>query len=147
MSLETHPLGENEPVETPYVVWCKIKEVTPILKNPKKELSEDNPVKAYKLLIDTGSEERTVVSAIADLFSAKDLLGAITTFQLNLPSREIRGFVSQAMIVLNENIEPVWLHLASDSFIGLQMGHSIETCYKYGGVCVSNCGSICRESV
>lgn len=74
-----------------------------ILKNPKKEFHEvDNPVKAYKLTINTGTEERTVVSAITQFYTPEMLMNIITTFQTDLPPAVIRGFESQAMIYLIE---------------------------------------------
>lgn len=85
--------------------FAEVLQVENILKNPKKEQSEENPVKAYKLRIDTGAEERTVVSAITELFTAEQLLGKTTTFVMDLPPVMIRGFESQAMIYLNENTE------------------------------------------
>lgn len=74
-----------------------------ILKNPKKEFHEvDNPVKAYKLTINTGTEERIVVSAITQFYTPEMLMNTITTFQTDLPPAMIRGFESQAMIYLIE---------------------------------------------
>lgn len=40
------------------IEWCEILSVDNILKNPKKELSEENPVKAYKLTIQVPGEEK-----------------------------------------------------------------------------------------
>ncbi len=89
------------------IKFAEITAVEPILKNPKKEFSEENPIKAYKLTIDAGEEAtRTVVSAITDLFTPEELLGKTTTFVTSLPPREIRGFLSQAMIHLNEGDKP-----------------------------------------
>lgn len=87
------------------IKFCLIKTVEPILKNPKKELSEENPVKAYKLTISDGKRDYTVVSAIVDLFKPEDLLGHAVTFDFSLEPKEIRGFVSEAMIHLNEKDE------------------------------------------
>ncbi len=85
------------------IEWCEILSVDNILKNPKKELSEDNPVKAYKLMIQVPGEEktRTVVSAIVDLYKPEELLGITTTFEIGLSPKEIRGFLSEGMIFLS----------------------------------------------
>ncbi len=89
------------------IKFAEIIAIEPILKNAKKELSEDNPIKAYKLTIDAGEETtRTVVSAITELFTQEEPLGKTTTFVMDLPPREIRGFMSQAMIHLNESEKP-----------------------------------------
>lgn len=84
------------------IQFAEIISVEPILKNAKKELSEENPVKAYKLTIDNGTEQRTVVSAIVDLFTPEQLLGVVTTFIMDMEPKEIRGFMSEAMIFLDE---------------------------------------------
>ncbi len=95
------------------IKFCLIEDVQPILKNPKKEFSAENPIKAYKLTIDTGTEKRTVVSAITELFTQDELLGKTTTFELSLPPKEIRGFVSEGMIHLNQE-EPISLYLGGE---------------------------------
>ncbi len=82
--------------------FAEILSVEPVLKNAKKELSEENSVKAYKLTIDNGSEQRTVVSAVVNLFKPEQLLGKTTTFVMDMAPKEIRGFMSEAMIFLDE---------------------------------------------
>jgi methionyl-tRNA synthetase len=57
----------------------------------------------YKLLIDTGVDQRVVVSAIAELFSPEDLLHKVIPFVLNLPVRKIAGIESHGMIILAED--------------------------------------------
>lgn len=106
------------------IKFCEIQDVEPILKNPKKELSEENPVKAYKLTIDTGTELRTVVSAIADIFNREDLLNKVTTFELDLEPKAMRGFISEGMIVLQIGTE------ITD--IGLNVGSQKGEIFKPG---------------
>lgn len=80
--------------------FCKIESVEHILKNPKKPFDEiENPVKAYKLLIDTGFDKRDVVTNIIHLPS-EYLTGSITPFILNFPEAVIRGVKSKAMIFM-----------------------------------------------
>ena len=83
--------------------FCQIKSVDPILKNPKKWLSEENPLKAYRLIVDTGTETINVVSAIVDLFSPEDLLNKVVAFDVDLDPKEIRGFISKGMICLDKD--------------------------------------------
>lgn len=85
------------------IKFCEIQNVEPILKNPKKELSEENPTKAYKLTIYDGQKQLTVVSAIVDLFKPESLLNQVVTFDFNYPPMEIRGFISEAMIYLTSD--------------------------------------------
>ncbi len=84
--------------------FCFIEEVEDILKNPKKEFNEiDNPIKAYKLTVDTGFDKRTIVTNIVH-FSKDSLKGMVTSFILNFPPSNIRGFESKGMIFMpNEN--------------------------------------------
>lgn len=80
--------------------FCFIENVENILKNPKKEFNEtDNPIKAYKLTVDTGFDKREIVTNIIH-FSKEDLKGKITTFVLNLPEAVIRGVNSKGMIFM-----------------------------------------------
>ena len=85
------------------IKFCEIQIVEPILKNAKNPLSAENPVKAYKLTIYDGEKQLTVVSAIVDLFKPEDLLKQTVTFDFSYPPKEIRGFVSEAMIYLTDN--------------------------------------------
>jgi tRNA-binding EMAP/Myf-like protein len=84
---------------------CLITEVDDILKKPKKEFDkESNPVKGYKLTIDTGHGIRTVVTNIVN-FSKESLLNKITPFILNFPVAEIRGIQSHGMIFMVQSDE------------------------------------------
>lgn len=57
----------------------------------------------YKLKINTGFDERIVVSAIADIFKEEELLSKVLPFVLNLPMRKIAGIESYGMILLAED--------------------------------------------
>jgi tRNA-binding EMAP/Myf-like protein len=82
---------------------CRIISVDDIYKNPKKEPSEENPVKAYHLQISTGDEIREVVTNVVDKFSKADLLDKEAAFILNLQPAMIRGVESRGMILLCGN--------------------------------------------
>jgi methionyl-tRNA synthetase len=56
--------------------------------------------KLLKLTIDLGTEERTVVSGIAEHYEAADVLGKQVTLLVNLEPRKIRGIESQGMILM-----------------------------------------------
>lgn len=89
-----------EQLYAPDIRFCNIVSATDILKNPKKEPSEDNPVKAYHLVVDTGFDTRDIVTNIVDKFSKEDLIGKCIPFVLNLEPSEIRGVLSKGMIVM-----------------------------------------------
>lgn len=85
--------------------FCQIEAVEDVLKNPKKEFDPvDNPVKGYKLTLNTGSETRSAFTNICNLYTKEQLLNKVTTFILNLPPANIRGIDSSAMIFLPNDI-------------------------------------------
>ncbi|WP_090534741.1 methionine--tRNA ligase [Mucilaginibacter sp. NFR10] len=61
--------------------------------------------KLLKLTIDTGIDERTVVSGIAEYYEPENIIGQKVSILVNLEPREIKGIVSQGMILMAENSE------------------------------------------
>jgi len=61
--------------------------------------------KLLKLLVDTGLDQRTVISGIAEHFKPEKLIGQKVCILLNLESRVIKGIKSQGMILLSENTD------------------------------------------
>jgi methionyl-tRNA synthetase len=59
--------------------------------------------KLIKMLVDLGFEKRTIVSGIAEYFEPEKLPGQQVSVLANLAPREIKGIVSQGMILLSEN--------------------------------------------
>ncbi|MCF6404041.1 methionine--tRNA ligase [Chitinophaga filiformis] len=59
--------------------------------------------KLLKLLVDIGSEKRTVVSGIAAHFAPEEVVGKQVTLVANLAPRKMRGIESQGMILMAEN--------------------------------------------
>jgi methionyl-tRNA synthetase len=59
--------------------------------------------KLMKLLVDTGIDKRTIVSGIAEHFTAEELLGKQVSILVNLEPRKIKGIESQGMILLAED--------------------------------------------
>jgi methionyl-tRNA synthetase len=58
--------------------------------------------KLLKLKIDTGLDQRTVVSGIAEYFAPEDIIGQRVSLLLNLEPRIIAGIESQGMILMAE---------------------------------------------
>ena len=56
--------------------------------------------KLLKLTIDTGIDERTIVSGIAEYYSPEDMLGKQICILANLAPRKIRGIESKGMILM-----------------------------------------------
>ena len=71
-------------------------------------LSAEKMPKADKLLIlkvDTGIDQRTIVSGIAQSFNPEEIIGKRVTVLANLAPRKLRGVESQGMILMVENAE------------------------------------------
>jgi len=61
--------------------------------------------KLLKLTIDTGLDQRTVVSGIAEFFSPEEIVGKQVSILVNLEPREIKGITSQGMILMAEDAD------------------------------------------
>lgn len=58
--------------------------------------------KLYKLVVDTGSEKRTLVAGVAQQYSAEELVGRQIAVVANLAPRTLRGIASQGMLLAAE---------------------------------------------
>ncbi len=58
-----------------------------------------------KLKIDTGIDQRTVVSGIAEYYKPEDLIGKQVSILVNLAPKTLRGIESQGMILCAENAD------------------------------------------
>ncbi len=61
--------------------------------------------KLLKLTINTGIDERTVVSGIAEYYGPEAIVGQKVSILVNLVPRDIKGIVSQGMILMAEDAE------------------------------------------
>ncbi len=71
-------------------------------------LEAEKMPKAKKLLVlkvDTGIDVRTIVSGIAESFTAEEVVGKKVTVLVNLAPRALRGVESEGMILMTENGE------------------------------------------
>ena len=59
--------------------------------------------KLLKLKIDTGLDQRTVVSGIAKFFNPEEIIGKRVCILINLDPRKLKGIESQGMILMAEN--------------------------------------------
>lgn len=59
--------------------------------------------KLMKLLIDTGIDKRTVVSGIAEYYEPENIIGQQVCILVNLEPRELKGIMSQGMILMAED--------------------------------------------
>ncbi|WP_405200280.1 methionine--tRNA ligase [Christiangramia sp. LLG6405-1] len=71
-------------------------------------IEAEKMAKTKKLMIlkvDTGIDQRTVVSGIAEHFKAEEIIGKKVTVLVNLAPRKLRGVESEGMILMTENKE------------------------------------------
>ncbi len=59
--------------------------------------------KLLKIKVDTGIDQRTLVSGIAEHFTPESLIGRQVLVLLNLEPRELKGVLSEGMILMGEN--------------------------------------------
>jgi methionyl-tRNA synthetase len=59
--------------------------------------------KLLQLKVDTGIDQRTVVSGIAEHYSPEEIIGKQVSILINLAPRAIKGIESQGMILMAEN--------------------------------------------
>ena len=81
-------------------------------------LEAEKMPKADKLLIlkvDTGIDQRTIVSGIAQSFDPKEIIGKKVTVLVNLAPRKLRGVESQGMILMVENSQGKYVFLNPDA--------------------------------
>ena len=81
-------------------------------------LEAEKMPKADKLLIlkvDTGLDQRIIVSGIAQSFDPKEIIGKKVTVLANLAPRKLRGVESHGMILMAENKEGKYVFLNPDA--------------------------------
>ncbi|MGD1946658.1 MAG: methionine--tRNA ligase subunit beta, partial [Croceivirga sp.] len=81
--------------------------------------------KLMVMKVDTGIDQRTIVSGIAQHFSAEELIGRQVTVLANLAPRKLRGVKSQGMILLAENSNGKLVFINPDES-GIQNGDIIS---------------------
>ena len=95
-TIELEPLKE----ETSFADFQKLDiRIATILEAEKVRKTK----KLLKLKVDTGSDERTVVSGIAEFYSPEEIIGKQVCLLVNLAPREIKGIESQGMVLMAES--------------------------------------------
>ncbi len=78
--------------------------------------------KLLKLKVDTGIDTRTIVSGIAESFSAEEVVGKRVTVLVNLAPRALRGVESQGMILMTETPEGKLVFVNPDTSTSISAG-------------------------
>ncbi|MEZ4989511.1 MAG: methionine--tRNA ligase [Saprospiraceae bacterium] len=74
--------------------------------------------KLLKLSLDMASEQRTVVSGIAEHYKPEEIIGRQVVVVANLAPRKLRGILSQGMILMAENAEGKLVFVSPESGFG-----------------------------
>ncbi|MBC5623205.1 methionine--tRNA ligase [Butyricimonas hominis] len=61
--------------------------------------------KLMKLTVDTGIDQRTIVSGIAEHYAPEEVIGRQVSVLVNLEPKPLKGIVSQGMILMAENVD------------------------------------------
>jgi len=80
--------------------------------------------KLLKLKIDTGIDQRIVVSGIAAYFKPEEIIGKRVSVLVNLAPRKLKGIDSQGMILMAENTDGTLFFVTPDE--GTQNGSDIK---------------------
>jgi methionyl-tRNA synthetase len=80
--------------------------------------------KLLKLKVDTGLDERTVVSGIAEYFSPEDIKGKQVSIVVNLAPKKIKGIKSHGMILMAENADGKLVFISPDE--SMQNGSMVK---------------------
>ncbi|MGO1242504.1 MAG: methionine--tRNA ligase [Sphingobacterium sp.] len=80
--------------------------------------------KLLRLQIDTGIDQRTVVSGIAEYFNAEEIVGKQVSILVNLEPREIKGITSQGMILMAEDADGRLDFVSPNT--GIKVGSSVR---------------------
>ena len=93
-------------------------------------LEAEKMPKAKKLLVlkvDIGIDVRTIVSGIAESFTAEEVVGKKVTVLVNLAPRALRGVESQGMILMTETPEGKLVFVNPDTSTALSAGDASAT--------------------
>jgi methionyl-tRNA synthetase len=91
-------------------------------------LEAEKMPKTKKLLVlkvDTGIDQRTIVSGIAESFKPEEIIGKQVTVLVNLAPRKLRGVESQGMILMTEDVDGKLVFVNPD-VSGIPEGKSIS---------------------
>ena len=126
---EKQKLTHAAPQQTPYPAMKELIQFDDFTKMDirlGKVLSAKKMENADKLLVltvDTGIDERTIVSGIAAHYTPEEICGKSVVVLMNLAPRKIRGVESNGMLLMAENHEGTLSALISDR--GFEAGPTI----------------------
>ena len=90
----------------------RVAKIVEAIKVPKAD-------KLLQLTLDLGFEKRTVLSGIAEYFTAEEVVGKRVSLVANLAPRKMRGIMSEGMILMSENDEGQLVFVSPESSAAL----------------------------
>ena len=108
---------ENSPTVSPQKPEVSFDDFTKMDIRVGKIVKAEKVPKSKKLLnlqVDTGVDQRTIVSGIAQYYAPEEAVGQQVTVLLNLAPRKIMGIESQGMILMAENTDGSFSFLQTD---------------------------------
>ena len=81
--------------------------------------------KLLKVTINTGVDTRTIVSGIAEFYEPEDLVGKQACFLINLEPREIKGNISNGMVLMAEDANGK-LSIVAPTTAGFNNGSTVK---------------------
>lgn len=97
-SVKAAPAKENIPYEDFMKMDIRVGKIIAAEKVVKTK-------KLMKLTVDTGIDERTIVSGIAEHYTPEEVIGKQVSVLVNLEPKPLKGIVSQGMILMAENAD------------------------------------------
>ena len=95
--------------------------------------------KLLKLTVDTGLDRRVIVSGIAEHFTPEELVGRQVLVLVNLAPRELKGIVSNGMILMAEDASGKLLQPGEKTNNGATVGYRMFPVFRLsGGGCGGN---------
>jgi methionyl-tRNA synthetase len=110
---------------TPQKETCNFDDFTKLDMRVGTIIEAEKMPKAKKLLVlkvDTGIDVRTIVSGIAESFTAQEIIGKKVTVLVNLAPRALRGVDSEGMILMTEDAEGKLVFVNPDTSTSLSTG-------------------------
>lgn len=114
IEIEKSEFEENLKIENPINIEDFNKINIRVVEIKKVEILEDNKA-LLKIIVDTGKEKRQIISGIAKYYkNEKELVGKKVIAVLNLEPIEIRGYLSQGMLLTASEKKKVTLIFVND---------------------------------
>ena len=111
------PVGTEIQFDDFTKIDLRVAQIVEAVKVPKAD-------KLLQLTLDVGFEKRTVLSGIAEYFTAEEVIGKKVSLVANLAPRKMRGILSEGMILMSEDAEGKLVFMSPEG--GAKLGSRIS---------------------